>query len=459
MAGPKITVVGAGSYFFGRQVIYKMATSGLMREGTLALVDADPDILQTMTALAEKVFRKTKCGVSLLSSTDRRRVMEDSDFIVLTFSRRNTHYRGLEAEIAKKHGVTMCSADTIGPAGVFHSLREIPEVLNVAKDAARLAPDAWVINYVNPTATIGIALMRHAPEVKSFSLCDGQREPFATMLWLRLAGILPHDAETIPPNMQNKLDLRIAGVNHCTWILKFHYDGEDMLPKLRDMYQSLAKAEAEGPSRKSKGRFNMNYTLKLMEAYGAFPTLPSHTKEYVPFFQGYGVAPNVPEPIRPFDAGERQVEMDEYRKETQKYSSGRLSIKKFLDRTDTEMATDIMEAMWGNFGRTFFMNTRNRGAVTNLADDAFLELRCDVDMDGPRPHPVGEMPRGLLALQQQILDAHELTAEAAVTGDRDLLRRAMLVDPLCNNIEDAENISAELLEAERDALPKYWLRK
>jgi alpha-galactosidase len=77
-------------------------------------------------------------------------------------------------------------------------------------------------------------------------------------------------------------------------------------------------------------------------------------------------------------------------------------------------------------------------------------------MAGPRPQPFGAFPRGVLALQHLVLDTHELTAEAAVTGDRALLRRAMLTDPICNNIGDADNCIAELMEAERDALPDYW---
>jgi alpha-galactosidase/6-phospho-beta-glucosidase family protein len=112
--------------------------------------------------------------------------------------------------------------------------------------------------------------------------------------------------------------------------------------------------------------------------------------------------------------------------------------------------------MWRNLGKPFFINSANRGAVTNMPDDAFLELRCDLDMNGPRPQPFGEMPRGLLGMQMQVLDTHELTAEAAVTFDRKTLLRAMLTDPIVNNIADAKMIMTELLEAEKDALPAEW---
>ena len=94
-------------------------------------------------------------------------------------------------------------------------------------------------------------------------------------------------------------------------------------------------------------------------------------------------------------------------------------------------ATDIIESMWGGLGKPFFINSPNRGAITNMPDDAFLELECNVDMEnGPQPKPFGEMPRGILGLQMQVLDTHELTAEAIIKNDKQLLLRAMMTDPI-----------------------------
>ena len=116
----------------------------------------------------------------------------------------------------------------------------------------------------------------------------------------------------------------------------------------------------------------------------------------------------------------------------------------------------VEQLVWGNLEKPFYINTPNRGAVTNMADDAFLELLCDVDMNGPRPRPVGEMPRGLRGLQEVVIDTHELTAEAVATCDHALLRRAMLTDPLVNSIAVADAVIKDLLEIERDALPACW---
>ena len=458
MAGPKVTVIGAGSYFFGKPVIHKMATSPVMAGGTLALVDRNPKVLATMARLAKNVFARTKCGVKVIASTDRREVMKDSNFVVLTFSDRNAHFRGVDTEIAARHGFRMCSSDTIGPGGIFRAMREIPHALAMARDAAALCPKAWVINFVNPTAVMGIALMRYAPQVRSFALCDGNHEPMNTLNWCKRAGLLPQDAAAVPPEMWAKLDLALGGVNHCTWIVRFRHDGKDLMPALRKWVLNSARQEKANPGEHSKRRFNAQYTLMLLDLYGAFPTAIGHTKEYVPFWQGYGVKPCAPEAINLFDAKNRAAQMAEAWRATEQYAQGKLPVKAFLDKVHNDHATDIIESMWGGLNKQFYINSANRGAVSNLPADAFLELRCDVDMHGPRPQPFGVMPRGVLALTHQVLDTHELTAQAAVTGDRAILRRAMLTDPICNNIADADACIADLLAAEKDALPAYWYK-
>lgn len=459
MRGPKITVIGAGSYFFGKPIIHKMATSEFMREGELALVDTDPKVLETMKSLAERVFAETGCGVKLSASTDRRDVIVDSDFVVLSFSRENTKYRRIDTEIAFKHGIRMCSSDTIGPGGIFRALRELPHVIAMAKDVAELAPNAWLVNFVNPTSVLGMGLRRYAPEVKSFALCDGHHEPHNTLFWCKNIGILPEEAETVPPDMMNKLVLKIGGVNHCTWLVKFEYDGEDMMPKVRQYVLNQKEKELKNLSEKAKPRYNFHYAHELMELYGIYPTAISHTKEYVPYFQEFGKSAQRPEPLRCFDAGIREKEMEDAWIETEKYSTGEIATKDFLEKTHDDHATDIIESMWGGLGKSFYINSPNNGAVSNLPHDAFIELRSDIDMRGPRPQSFGEFPRGVLALQHQILDTHELTAEAAMTGNRAILKRAMLTDPLCNNIADAELCIEDLLDAERDALPDYWYGK
>ncbi|MEO1235240.1 MAG: glycoside hydrolase family 4, partial [Planctomycetota bacterium] len=138
------------------------------------------------------------------------------------------------------------------------------------------------------------------------------------------------------------------------------------------------------------------------------------------------------------------------------YVAGRVDIAEFDTEFGPDPATDLIENMWAGLGKPMHLNTMNWGAVPNMDDDAYLELLCDVDMDGPRPRAYPAMPRGVRGLCEQVLDTHELTVAAAHHTDRSLLRRALLTDPLSYSVGDTDALIDELLAAERDALPAAW---
>jgi alpha-galactosidase/6-phospho-beta-glucosidase family protein len=116
------------------------------------------------------------------------------------------------------------------------------------------------------------------------------------------------------------------------------------------------------------------------------------------------------------------------------FNTGETPISEYMRTFGPDHATDIIENMVAGLGKVYHINTANQGAVGNMADDAFLELLCDVDMDGPRPREVGDMPRGILAMQQTVLDT----------------------DPLTCSIADADAIIEELMAREAQVLPEYW---
>lgn len=452
---PKVVVIGAGSLFFGRQAIWQMAHSSHLNSGTLGLVDTHPERLQKLASLAEMVAAESQVSLRVEASTDRREVLQDADFVVLSFADRNVHFRGVDCQVSAKYGIRMCSGDTIGPGGIFRAMREFPEILACARDIESLCPHAWLINYINPTAVHGIGLQRYAPRIKSFALCDSLHMPHVKRGYALRAGIIGKpDAYT--DDVAAQFDLRIAGVNHFTWILKAAHEGTDLMPAIAESIRQQAVTETDGGGLGAKARFNASIGCALYEIFGYVPACVAHTKEYVRYWQGRGVLPEALPPLSIWEAEPRYRRTEGMWKEIDAYLSGGMPISGFLEHLGPDHATDIIESIVGGLGKTFYVNTRNEGAVTNMSDDAFLELLCEVDMDGPRPLPVGAMPRGLRGLQEQVLDTHELTAQAIVECDRALLRRAVLTDPLSSSIADGDAILRELLEAERDAVPNCW---
>jgi alpha-galactosidase len=446
MKPPKIVIVGAGSLFFGRQAIWAAAHLPGLRGCTLSLVDTDPDHLDKMTRLAYLAAVPT--GAKIESTDDYRKVFSGADFVVLSFSKKNTHYRRIECETGAKYGIRSCSGDTIGPAGIFHAMREFPAILEIAHAVEELCPEAWLINYVNPSATMGIGLMRHS-KAKSFALCDTHHLPGKKESYLQLIG---EDISKI-----DQFDLRIAGVNHFTWMLKAELDGRDVLPIIRETFRRDAIREVDEGY--AKGRFNNYITAQLADLFGAVPTCTGHTKEYVPFYQGRSAIQEKIPPLAVFDCDERDRTTQRMWEEIDSYLSGKTPIAGFHANHRSDHATDVIHTLHVQDGRTFFINRTNTDcvedggrAVDNLPEDALLEMQCRLDRSGPRPFKVGSFPRGLLSLQYLILDIHELTIEAIVKRDRALLVRALSIDPLVNSIATARVVIDELFEREKEAL-------
>lgn len=449
MSSPKIVVLGAGSLFFGRKAIWQMVHSEHLRNGTLALVDIDETRLNKMANLAKKVIAHNKSPLKLEASTNRRDVLKGADFVILSFAFNNAINRGIDCDTSAKYGIRMCSGDTIGPGGIMRSMRELPVILDAAKDISELCPDAWVINYINPTSVNGIAMRRFYPNVKSFALCDAQY------------GLRNNVAKACNVPNDDKLTVYSAGPNHFTWMLKAEYEGKDLLPQIVSEKRDLAQGEGtKDPTyAASKGWYNHSIALELYETMGYVPTVTGHTKEYVRFYQGHGVTKVDKHPsLMLFDVPSRLKWTSEVWQRVDDYNSGKVDIAEFDKEFGPDPATDMIEAMWGNLGKSFFINTDNNGSVSNMSDDAFLELYCDLSMEGPKPHKVGPMPRGVRGMCEVILDTHELTAQAIHDKDRNLLRRAFLTDPLTNSIGDTERLMDELIERELDVVGAHWKR-
>lgn len=452
---PKVVVIGAGSLFFGRQSIWQMVHSPYLNNGTLTLVDTNEEKLAKLVKLAEMVARENQVPLKIEGSTNRRDVLKGADFVVLSFAEDTVKYRGIDCEISLKYGIRMCSGDTIGPGGIFRAMRELPVIMECAKDIEELCPDAWVINYINPSTVHGMALSRYAPNLKTFALCDSHHMPHKKAYYAVRAGII-QDPSEFTEEIDRKFDFRIAGVNHFTWLLKAEYDGKDFMATIAASLKKSAGTENNGGDTGAKALHNDAISYELYDIFGIIPTCTAHTKEYVRYWQGLGVTKDAIPPLSIWETEDRYKRHEEMWQQVDDFISGKLPINSYMGSFGPDHATDIIENMVGNLGKRFFINTLNSGAVTNMNDDSFLELLSEVSMDGIKPLHVGEMPRGIRGMQELVLDTHELTAEAVVERSFIKLRRAMMTDPLVNSIHDADMIIKELLEQEKERIPKDW---
>jgi alpha-galactosidase len=446
MKHPKIVIIGAGSLFFGRKLIWAMNRLEGLTDGHLALVDTDPAHLDGMHKLAMAVRAESGATHEISATTDYREALPGADFVILSFSHRNAHYRGVDVQVSARHGIRMCSGDTIGPGGVFRALREFPKVMDIARSVEALCPDAWLINYINPSSVFGIALAKTC-KARNFALCDSLHLPYLHHNYMKMIGL--------DPAGEKDFDMRIAGVNHFTWLIEATYKGTDVLPRIIEATRRLGREE--DPKANAKGLFNKRIAAALADVFGAYPVCTAHTKEYLPYFQGHGVhvGEEVVPPLKLFEHDQREAITAGMWKDVAEFGSGQRPVAEFLEKGASDHATDVIQAIWNDSGRHLFVNVPNRGSVPNLPDEAILELECVVGKDGPKPVPAPAMPAGLRGLQMQIHDTHELTVEAFLKKDRDLLLRALCTDPIVPSMATAKAVLKDLYEAEKEALEPW----
>ena len=454
---PKVVLIGAGSVFFGRQTIWSMVSKAALSGGTLALADTDETKLRWLESLARRAIEARGVPLRLELSTDYRELLPGADFVILAFAVEGVTLRGVDSEISTRHGMIMCSGDTIGPGGTMRTLREVPRQTEILQEVRRTCPQAWVINWVNPTAAMGIAMMRHFPDLKTLAICDNPHNPrFDDQLIIR-AG-LAESREAITDALRSRVKIRVTGVNHFNWLIEMRLGEEDLTGRIKEALRHATQEEHVASSEDSKINLANRIASDLAENLGYVPMCIWHTMEYLPYFQGHGVNRADTVAINQWRVDIRRQWMQEGWDDMAALASGSRPIADYLENTTADHASDIIEAMWTGSGKVFYINTPNQGAVPNMPDDAFLELPSRVDLTAVRPLAFGEIPRPLTGFIHRVLDEHELAVEAATTCCRQTLRQALLASMVAVNIADVNACMEELLEAERDYLPAAWFQ-
>lgn len=220
---PTITILGAGSTVFARQLMTDILLIDGLDEGCFALVDIDAERLDLERQIAERLVERSGKRWSVRASTQRRDVLAGSDFIINSIEVAGLANVRHDFDIPMKYGVNQCIGDTIGPGGIFKALRTRLTWLDILHDAERLCPQALVLNYTNPMSILTFAALI-GTTMRTVGLCHSVQGTSE-----QLAGYLnvPHE----------ELEWRCAGIDHNAWFTVLRYHGQDMYPRLRELAQ------------------------------------------------------------------------------------------------------------------------------------------------------------------------------------------------------------------------------
>jgi len=429
---PKITFMGAGSTVFAKNVLGDCILTPALQDSHIALYDIDVNRLKESEMMLNNINKNNGGHATIVAYTDRKKALEGADYVI------NAIQVGgyepctvIDFEVPKKYGLRQTIGDTLGIGGIFRALRTIPVMLDFARDMEEVCPDAWFLNYTNPMAMVTGAMLR-ATGIKTVGLCHSVQV---------CAEHLLRDLGMDYDNIQWK----IAGINHQAWLLEITRDGKDLYPEIK-------KRAEERPT-----PHNDMVRYEIMKRFGYYVTESSeHNAEYTPYF----IKSQYPELIEKFN-----IPLDEYPRRCIKQIEGWAKMRdelvnnKDLTHTRThEYASYIMEAMETDVPYKIGGNVLNTGLITNLPNNACVEVPCLVDRSGITPTYVGDLPEQCAALNRTNINVHLLTIEAALTLKKEYIYMAAMMDPHTAAELPIDKIVAlcdDLIEAHGDWLPKY----
>lgn len=435
----RVAMIGAGSVGFTRRIVMDLLAVPEFRDTAFSFMDIDPVGLEMSMNLCRKMIADSGLPATISATTDRRESLAGADY-VLSFVR----VGGLEAfahdiEIPLRYGVNQCVGDTLGPGGIFYALRSIPVLVDLARDIEEICPQALLLNYSNPMAMNCWALNRvtRTPVVGLCHGVQGGHHQIAVALG-------------VPPE---EIDFVAAGLNHQTWYIQVRHKGRDMLPHLLEAFEANESLRRSEPVR-----------IDVLRKFGYYSTESNgHLSEYLMW---YRKRPNeISRWIYPdvWIGGETggylrvcRESADYYRSMYPRWMAGEEPIA-VGDRSQ-EHASYIIEAL--ETGRSYrgHLNVPNTGLITNLPEECVVEVPCLVDGSGVQPTYVGALPMGPAAICRQTVSVQELTVEAALTGDRQLVRQAVAMDPLTGsvcNLDEVWSMTDEMFEALAPWLPQF----
>lgn len=429
----KITFIGAGSTVFAMNLMGDILDFPEFSRCTLSLHDIDAERLQTSEIVAHKVAKAKNADPTIEATTDRRAALDGADY-VLTMIQVGGYKPAtvVDFEVPKKYGLRQTIADTLGIGGIMRGLRTIPVMLDICADMEELCPDALLLNYVNPMAMICWAIDR-ASSIKTVGLCHSVQHT-ATQL-ARDIGV-PED----------EIDYLCAGINHMAFYLRFERNGEDLYPLIRRVAQ-----EGRAP-RWNRVRYD------VLQRLGYFVTESSeHFSEYVPWYIKDG---------REDLIDEFNIPLDEYITRCELQIQAWDKMRDMLEDEDQELdlrrsieyGSLIIHSMETGQPRVVYGNVPNDGLVDNLPQGCCVEVPCLVDANGIQPTRIGALPPQLAALMRTNVNVQELTVEAALTGKREHIYHAALLDLHTAAELDPDQIYSlvdELIKSHGSWLPQY----
>ncbi|HEE4853053.1 6-phospho-beta-glucosidase [Klebsiella pneumoniae] len=435
MSGLKIVVIGGGSSYTPELIEGLLNRYHEMPVASLWLVDIEEgkEKVEIIAGLARRMIAKAGLTIEVVATLDRESALRDADFVCSQFRAGCLDARISDERISLKYG--LIGQETNGLGGFANACRTIPIALEIAADMERLCPDAWLLNFTNPSGMVTEAILRHS-RIKAVGLCN-------------VPVIMQKGITTLLQCADEKeVVMQVAGLNHFIFVRQILHKGKEWLPEV------IAEINAGRDPLVPRNIPPFRWPSHLLQGLGMIPC--AYLRYY--YMKDDLLRQELAEAGGEGTRGEvvKQLEkilFDQYR-------DPHLAVKpKALEGRGgqyySEAACELMNAIYNDKRIIMHVNTRNNGAINGLPDDCAVEVSSLITASGALPLNVAPFPEDTLRLLQLMKSFERLTIEAALTGNRHTAWRALMLNPLIVSGEKLELALDEVIAENRQWLPAF----
>ena len=431
--GIKIVTIGGGSSYTPELVegFIKRYKDLPVKELWLVDIEEGKHKLEIVGNLAKRMVKKAGVDIDIHITLDRRKALKDADFVTTQLRVGLLDARIKDERIPLSHGVI--GQETNGAGGLFKALRTVPVVLDIIKDIEELCPNAWLVNFTNPTGVISEAVFKYTNFRRYIGLCNvpiGVKNGMADILGVE----------------KDRVEMDFAGLNHMVYALNVRLDGKDITKEAIEKFvtSSLTMQNIK----------DIPLNADFVRALGVIPC-PYH-KYY------YKHKEMLEEELEGFKDGKTRGETVKALEDDlfELYKDENLAVKPpQLEKRGgayySDAACNLINSIYNDKGDVQVVNTLNNGAIRDFREDSAAEMSCVITKEGPKPLSVGYLPVAVSGLVAEIKAFEILAAKAAVEGDYNAALQALCINPLIPSDDLAKTILDEMIEAHKSYLPQF----
>ncbi len=443
-----ITFIGAGSAVFAKNIAGDILSRPALAQAEIRLMDIDGERLEESEIIVGKLAQTLGGRATIKTYTDQRRALEGADFVVCCFQVGGYDpCTIIDFEVPKAYGLRQTIADTLGIGGIMRGLRTVPVLFAICEDMLQVAPNAIMLQYVNPMAINTWAMAAKYPTIKQVGLCHSVQGT---------AYELARDLD-IPVE---EIRYRAGGINHMAFYLNFEHRQPD--GSYKDLYPALKRGYAEGRFPKPSHwnpRCPNKVRYEMLTRLGYFVTESSeHFAEYTPWF----IKRDRPDLIEKFGIplDEYPVRCVEQIARWKKEAAALKSADKVEVKESHEYASQIVNSVVTGEPSVIYGNHGNKGYIPQLPDGCAVEVPTLVDNMGLQPTMVTGIPPQLIALMRTNINVQDLTVQAILTENPEHIYHAAMLDPHTGaelDLQQIWDLTHDLLAAHGTWLPE-WAR-